>query len=87
MTTSVGLSPISFRIAIGSKEQFYQLVRELNHHCGPGKENWTLRGRILKHFKSSEKVTVNTVLDIYNRRFSEADFLYTALKLNVQIWR
>ena len=87
MSSSVDPSPISFRIAIGSREQFYQLVRELNHLYGPGKENWTLRGRVLKHFKASDKATVNTVLDIYNRRRSEADAIHAALKRHVQVWR
>lgn len=43
----------SFMFDFVSREQFYSIVHLLNQECGKG--NWTIKGRVLKSLKRSEK--------------------------------
>jgi hypothetical protein len=42
-----------FEFRFTSREQFYSIVRLLNHECGKG--NWTIKGKVLKGLKRMEQ--------------------------------
>jgi hypothetical protein len=42
-----------FKFAFTSREQFYSVVKFLNHECGKG--NWTIKGKVLKGLKRIEQ--------------------------------
>lgn len=41
-----------FDFGFTSREQFYAIVKFLNHECGKG--NWTIKGKVLKGLKRLE---------------------------------
>lgn len=42
-----------FKFAFTSRDQFYAVVKFLNHECGKG--NWTIKGKVLKGLKRIEQ--------------------------------
>lgn len=42
-----------FNFAFTSRDQFYAVVKFLNHECGKG--NWTIKGKVLKGLKRAEQ--------------------------------
>lgn len=42
-----------FDFAFTDRDQFYAIVRLLNHECGKG--NWTIKGKVLKGLKTIER--------------------------------
>ena len=77
---------LQYRIAISSREQFYQLVSELNNRCGTGAKNWTIRNKVLKKFKRGDNSPAKVLLEIGNPHVSEKDFLFIFIKVNVTTW-
>lgn len=42
-----------FSFSFTTRDQFYAIVRFLNHECGKG--NWTIKGKVLKGLKRNEQ--------------------------------
>jgi len=42
-----------FEFAFTSRDQFYAIVKLLNHECG--RSNWTIKGKVLKGLKRIER--------------------------------
>lgn len=70
---------VSFKITFNNVKQFYKLVHQLNKMVGHGKENWTMRGRVLKHLRHHKSATV--IVLVFNTDFTHEDATFLMLQV------
>jgi len=65
------------KITFRDREHFYNVVHHLNKNVGRGSEHWKINGKVLKHLRKGQSVTVE--LQVFSDKISDQDILYYAL--------
>ena len=67
----------SFSVTFRDKAHFDRVVKWLNNNVGPGKDNWTLEGKVLTHLRKRKQISRK--VKIFNKEFDETSAVYLSL--------